>query len=216
MSRNHVFIPPSSAPRHNLPAPTSSFIGRTHELEQLLLLLDRTRLLTLVGAGGIGKSRLAQRVAACVAPAHSRQHAENGLALARDTGDKQEMGGILVLVGCVAADQGDRDRAREVIAEAVELGVEGFRFGRGEGGLAGCAFALAHLATTLGRLEEAVLLDAAVAAWFTTQSIAPSAYVSATDQRVAAARQTLGDARVDRAVAKGQWLCHWLMLWRRY
>jgi predicted ATPase len=47
-----------------LPAPTSSFVGRTHELEQLVSLLDRTRLLTLVGAGGIGKSRLAQRVAA--------------------------------------------------------------------------------------------------------------------------------------------------------
>src|SRR5262249_26565254 len=66
MSRNHVLITPSSAPRHNLPAPTSSFIGRTRELEQLLVLLDGTRLITLVGAGGIGKSRLAQRVAGAV------------------------------------------------------------------------------------------------------------------------------------------------------
>jgi predicted ATPase len=54
-----------------LPAPTSSFIGRTQELEQLLVLLDRTRLLTLVGAGGIGKSRLAQRVAAEVHNAYA-------------------------------------------------------------------------------------------------------------------------------------------------
>jgi non-specific serine/threonine protein kinase len=62
MTANHSLITPSSALRHNLPAPTSSFIGRTQELEQLLALLNRTRLLTLVGAGGIGRSRLAQRV----------------------------------------------------------------------------------------------------------------------------------------------------------
>jgi MoxR-like ATPase len=64
MSTNHVPITPSATPRHNLPVPTNSFIGRTQELEQLLSLLNRTRLLTLIGAGGIGKSRLAQRVAA--------------------------------------------------------------------------------------------------------------------------------------------------------
>ena len=76
MSTKHVPIAPSSAARNSLPAPTSSFIGRTHELEQLLVLLARTRLLTLVGAGGIGKSRLAQRVAAEV---HGRY--ENGVWL---------------------------------------------------------------------------------------------------------------------------------------
>jgi predicted ATPase/DNA-binding CsgD family transcriptional regulator len=63
IATNHVLITPGSAGRHNLPAETSTFIGRTRELEQLLVLLPRTRLLTLVGAGGIGKSRLAQRVA---------------------------------------------------------------------------------------------------------------------------------------------------------
>jgi tetratricopeptide (TPR) repeat protein len=95
--------------------------------------------------------------------AASRQQAESALILARDVGDKMEMGGILVLVGCVAADYGDRGHARQFIAEAVELGVDGFRFGRGQGGLVGCALALAHLAASVGRLDEAILLDTAVA-----------------------------------------------------
>ncbi len=42
-----------------LPADTSSFVGRTRELEELRALLARTRLLTLSGTGGAGKTRLA-------------------------------------------------------------------------------------------------------------------------------------------------------------
>lgn len=50
-----------SHPPHNLPAPTSSFIGREAELEQLAHLLTDPgcRLVTLVGPGGVGKTRLA-------------------------------------------------------------------------------------------------------------------------------------------------------------
>jgi len=59
----------------------------------------------------------------------SRQHAENAPAVALDAGDKQEMGFILLVLACTAADQGYRDRARDAIAEAVELGVLGFRSG---------------------------------------------------------------------------------------
>ena len=42
-----------------LPADTSSFVGRSRELEELRSLLARTRLLTLSGTGGAGKTRLA-------------------------------------------------------------------------------------------------------------------------------------------------------------
>jgi predicted ATPase len=42
-----------------LPASTSSFVGREHELGELRALLARTRLLTLAGTGGAGKTRLA-------------------------------------------------------------------------------------------------------------------------------------------------------------
>jgi predicted ATPase/DNA-binding SARP family transcriptional activator/Tfp pilus assembly protein PilF len=52
-------------PPHNLPAPTSSFVGRQAELAQIAqLLADPTcRLVTLLGVGGVGKTRLALQVA---------------------------------------------------------------------------------------------------------------------------------------------------------
>jgi predicted ATPase/DNA-binding XRE family transcriptional regulator len=43
---------------HNLPAPLTSFIGRSRELVELSRLLPSARLLTLTGAGGVGKTRL--------------------------------------------------------------------------------------------------------------------------------------------------------------
>lgn len=48
---------------HNLPALLSSFIGREEEIAELSARLRGTRLLTLTGAGGVGKSRLADRLA---------------------------------------------------------------------------------------------------------------------------------------------------------
>ena len=54
-------------PRYGtLPVPLSSFIGREQELGQLRTRLQTARLLTLVGVGGVGKSRLALQVAAMV------------------------------------------------------------------------------------------------------------------------------------------------------
>jgi hypothetical protein len=46
-----------------LPPQASSFVGRGHELRELLALAKRTRLLTLAGAGGAGKTRLALELA---------------------------------------------------------------------------------------------------------------------------------------------------------
>jgi predicted ATPase/class 3 adenylate cyclase len=52
----------------NLPLPPNAFIGRTRELADTFALLDRedVRLLTLIGTGGTGKTRLALEVAAGV------------------------------------------------------------------------------------------------------------------------------------------------------
>ena len=50
--------------RHNLPAQLTSFVGRQREIEEIRPLLESTRLLTLTGAGGCGKTRLALQVAA--------------------------------------------------------------------------------------------------------------------------------------------------------
>src|SRR5271154_5339197 len=48
----------------NLPAPVSSFIGRDAELAAVRALVAGSRLVTLAGAGGAGKTRLALQVAA--------------------------------------------------------------------------------------------------------------------------------------------------------
>lgn len=50
----------SNAPLHNLPEQVSSFIGREREAAKIekLIIKDKSRLVTLVGAGGCGKTRL--------------------------------------------------------------------------------------------------------------------------------------------------------------
>jgi predicted ATPase/class 3 adenylate cyclase len=51
----------------NLPTEPTSFVGREREIARGIELLGRTHLLTLTGAGGTGKTRLAVRIAATVA-----------------------------------------------------------------------------------------------------------------------------------------------------
>lgn len=56
-----------SQPRkHNLPEQLTSFIGREKEIEEVGELLTKTRLLTLTGSGGCGKTRLSLQVASRV------------------------------------------------------------------------------------------------------------------------------------------------------
>ncbi|HOU15973.1 MAG TPA: tetratricopeptide repeat protein, partial [Anaerolineae bacterium] len=52
-------------PRHNLPTSSTAFVGRRMELAELQRLLSdpETRLITLTGPGGIGKTRLSLRAA---------------------------------------------------------------------------------------------------------------------------------------------------------
>jgi class 3 adenylate cyclase len=47
----------------NIPPERTSFVGRAHEIAELEPLLSTTRLLTLTGPGGIGKTRLAVHIA---------------------------------------------------------------------------------------------------------------------------------------------------------
>ena len=55
-----------AATPNNLPQQLTSFIGREQILAEARTLLGRTRLLTLVGAGGLGKTRLSLQLAASV------------------------------------------------------------------------------------------------------------------------------------------------------
>nr|WP_255657738.1 adenylate/guanylate cyclase domain-containing protein [Actinoplanes sp. L3-i22] len=60
----------AEAPRHNLPAEHSSFVGRPAEIAELAELISHHRLVSVVGAGGAGKTRLSLAVAGQVADAY--------------------------------------------------------------------------------------------------------------------------------------------------
>src|SRR4051794_21113344 len=59
---------PDPPPGHNLPLPRTAFVGRQQERWQVETLLDRSRLVTLIGPGGMGKTSLAVQVAAALLP----------------------------------------------------------------------------------------------------------------------------------------------------
>jgi len=78
-----------STRRSNLPVPLTSFVGRERELAEVARLLERGRLVTLIGTGGTGKTRLMLEVAGRIA-----QRFEDGVWLAElaPLGDPGEIG----------------------------------------------------------------------------------------------------------------------------
>ncbi|QHE73264.1 protein kinase domain-containing protein [Rhodococcus sp. WAY2] len=95
----------------SLPLEITSFVGRRHELTEAKNLLTGSRLVTLTGIGGVGKTRLAMRVASAV------QRGYDGVRLA----ELGELRGGSLLVDAVAAAVGLRDHSarplREVLIE---------------------------------------------------------------------------------------------------
>ncbi|MFC5830492.1 BTAD domain-containing putative transcriptional regulator [Nonomuraea insulae] len=87
------------APRTNLPAPVSGLIGREGELREVRELLEVSRLVTLTGTGGVGKTRLALAVSAA-------QDQPDGVWLV-------ELAGAVDPCEAVAAVLGVRDDAGE-------------------------------------------------------------------------------------------------------
>ncbi len=88
---------------HNLPVQLSSYVGRVEEARTLVRLMATERLVTITGAGGAGKTRLAQQVAAelldsldagawWIELAALTQADEIPGAIARATGTKGEVG----------------------------------------------------------------------------------------------------------------------------
>jgi predicted ATPase/DNA-binding SARP family transcriptional activator len=64
-------VGPPPAPTTNLPVQVTSFVGRERLIQDVRLQLESTRLLTLTGTGGTGKTRLALEVARSLLPAFS-------------------------------------------------------------------------------------------------------------------------------------------------
>lgn len=66
-----VDFPPlisSDTRRNNLPVLLTSFVGRETQIEDIKTLLNKRRLVTIIGAGGVGKTRLSLQVAADLLP----------------------------------------------------------------------------------------------------------------------------------------------------
>ena len=82
------FPPLASLYQTNLPVPATPFLGRERELQEVAALLadDGTRLLTLTGAGGSGKTRLAAQAAADVSELYPDGVFWVGLAALREPG----------------------------------------------------------------------------------------------------------------------------------
>ena len=104
--------------RGNLPAEISSFVGRAGDLARCADLLRQGRLLTLTGAGGAGKTRLALRLAGTLAAGFP-----GGVwwvDLAPLTGPEAVTGAVARAVPAVPAGAG-LDVMAEVLAEAGAL-----------------------------------------------------------------------------------------------
>ena len=96
--------------RGNLPAEPNSFVGRERDLEELALLLNAVRALTLCGPGGIGKTRLALRLAQEMVPGFP-----DGIWLV-ELADTADPG---LLPGRIAAAIGIREEADSPLAETL-------------------------------------------------------------------------------------------------
>ncbi|NGP07772.1 protein kinase [Rhodococcus sp. 14C212] len=113
-SRGGRLSPPSSplGATGSLPLELTSFVGRRHELAEAKNLLAGSRLVTLTGIGGVGKTRLAVRAAAAV----QRDYAD-GVRLV----ELGELRDGASLVEAVTAAVGVRDHSarpgREVLTE---------------------------------------------------------------------------------------------------
>jgi predicted ATPase/class 3 adenylate cyclase len=103
------FPPLKTISNTNLPRPASSFVGRERELSELL---DRigsgTRLLTLSGPGGSGKTRLALEAAATLVPEYKAGVFWVGLASLRDAA---------LVTETIAQTLGAKDGLAEQISE---------------------------------------------------------------------------------------------------
>jgi len=110
--------PPAASTPTNLPTALTSFVGRTDVLDEVVRLLGQHRLVTLVGPGGAGKSRLATEAGrASLESFEDGVHFVELAPLARGEG----------VIGHVAATLGIREEAGTSLADALTAHVRGAR-----------------------------------------------------------------------------------------
>lgn len=100
----------SSRPRHNLPQPLTSFIGQEENIVECARAINEARLLTMIGVGGCGKTRLAIRIAETALPQFP------GGAWFIDLASVAEPDRI---ASCVANTLGIREKAEEPLKTTV-------------------------------------------------------------------------------------------------
>jgi predicted ATPase len=108
------FPPPrtlGTTPR-NLPVQLTSFVGRDEEVAEVERLLDRARLVTLTGPGGVGKTRLALAVAERV-----RGRLDAGVVFVSLVGVTRPEQVLAAITRAIGADLGGTDAPLEALAE---------------------------------------------------------------------------------------------------
>ncbi|MCU0464234.1 MAG: serine/threonine-protein kinase, partial [Anaerolineae bacterium] len=105
--------PPTFAPKHNLPAQTTPFFGREMEIHEISNLLGQpdTRLVTVLGQGGMGKTRLALQAAEILV--HAFEHGVYFVGLASLPNAEGIPGAVADAVGYALLTDG-RDPATQV------------------------------------------------------------------------------------------------------
>ncbi|HYU40319.1 MAG TPA: BTAD domain-containing putative transcriptional regulator [Acidimicrobiia bacterium] len=102
--------PPPARPRHNLPAALTSLVGREDDLRATRKLVEASRLVTLTGVGGVGKTRLAVQSSADLVPRFADGAWLVELAPISDPG---------LVPGSVAATLGLRERGGQSVVDMI-------------------------------------------------------------------------------------------------
>jgi predicted ATPase/tRNA A-37 threonylcarbamoyl transferase component Bud32 len=109
---------PAAALATNLPGELTSFIGREHQIGQVKDLLSASRLVTLTGPGGTGKTRLSLRIAADISDEFDHGVYFVGLASINDP----DLG-----LPTIARNLGVREIGGETILESLKRHLRGRR-----------------------------------------------------------------------------------------